>query len=276
MRALLTIAVTLAAAAAAPAASAHCREAAVEGEAPPAEWTRFLEEAMADAYLTTGELAVSHCGVPVEGYKAGLTTQAAQRRFGADGPLLGVLFRGTVLPDKAEIAVAGVERPMWEADFLFVVGNPAINAAATREEALAALRGFRPFIEVAALPSPSGAALTAADLRRANVAAWRGAGGPERSLAGVSAEALAAMRVKAFDGTGALVAEGVGADALGHPLDVVLWVRDQVRARGGRLKPGDVISVGAFTPLTAPKPGDMITVRYEGLPGDPEVSVRFR
>jgi len=56
----------------------------------------------------------------------------------------------------------------------------------------------------------------------------------------------------------------------------VLWLaRDLERSRI-QLKPGDVLSLGSFTPPLPPRPGLHVTVRYEGLPGNPAVSVRFR
>jgi 2-keto-4-pentenoate hydratase len=44
---------------------------------------------------------------------------------------------------------------------------------------------------------------------------------------------------------------------------------------GRKFSAGDLISIGSFTPLTPPKPGQVVTVRYEGLPGTPKVSVKF-
>jgi len=281
MRALLLAAVLTAAVAAAPAAVAQCRvtpEMAAHGDAN--SWL-FVQNAATLSNLT-GTTVEFDCGTErlhgdeVAGYKAGLTTRAAQARFGTDAPLLGVLFRSMILDGGAEIEIAGRAGARWEADFLLVVGDAAINKARTRAEALAALRGFRPFIEVPVLPAVEGRAPVAADLAEVNVGAWRGVAGPELPLPANAMEALAAMRVVALDEAGVVLAEGKGSDALGHPLDVVLWVRDQVLANGGRLRPGDVISVGAFTPLTPPKPGQRITVRYEGLPGSPAVMVRFR
>lgn len=284
MRALLFVGCLIAAAAAAPAASA-CEDYIgprphVAAEPSPEQWTFAYQaarvsfpEIRATAKSCTG---LSVPGVLVAGYKAGLTTAAAQSRFGTDRPLLGVLFDQMLLENGATVDRAGRAGTRWEADFLLVVGDARINAARTREEALAGLRGFRPFIEIPVLPSVEGRALGAADLAAVNVGAWRGVFGDERPLPGGALTSLAAMRVRAFDGSGVLLAEGKGSDALGHPLDVVLWVKDQVLAQGGRLRPGDVISVGAFTPLTPPKPGQTVRVRYEGLPGDPEVSVSFR
>ena len=42
-----------------------------------------------------------------------------------------------------------------------------------------------------------------------------------------------------------------------------------------RITAGDLISVGSFSPLTPPKRGQAVAVRYEGLPGTPQASVRF-
>ena len=212
----------------------------------------------------------------VVGYKAGLTSPAAQARFGTDRPLLGELRDGMLLEDGAVVDPAGAPQVRWEADLLLVVGADAINQATTREQVLAALAGYHPFIEVPTLGPDTGRPPSAARLAEINVGAWRGVVGPLRRLPPDAITSLAAMRVRAFDASGALLAEGKGSDVLGHPLDVVLWVRDAVKAKGGRLRPGDVISVGAFTPLTPPKPGQTVVVRYEGLPGDPEVRVSFR
>lgn len=215
---------------------------------------------------------------PRVGYKAGLTTAAAQARFGASGPLLGLLFANMILPDGAEVPASFGARPVWEADLLFVVKDDGINAAATREEALAHLRALRPFIELPDLAYAPDVKMSARDLQIVNVAARLGVAGAEVPLAATpeTVGALAAMRVIAADEAGATLAEGRGADVLGHPLDAVLWVRDAAAKEGRRLKAGDLISIGAFTPLTPPRPGQTVRVRYEGLPGDPSVSVGFR
>jgi 2-keto-4-pentenoate hydratase len=55
---------------------------------------------------------------------------------------------------------------------------------------------------------------------------------------------------------------------LGHPLNAVLWLVPN----GVRLQPGDLVSVGSFGPLAPAKPGE-VTAHYDGLPGDPTVSV---
>ena len=63
---------------------------------------------------------------------------------------------------------------------------------------------------------------------------------------------------------------------LGNPLNVVIWLRDDLKAAGYRLKAGDVISVGSFSPLTPPKAGQTITVTYDGLVKPASVRVKFQ
>lgn len=60
------------------------------------------------------------------------------------------------------------------------------------------------------------------------------------------------------------------------PLNAVLWLVENLRKSGIRLNAGNVLSLGSFTPLLASRAGTTIRVRYLGLPGDPEVSVRFK
>ena len=56
----------------------------------------------------------------------------------------------------------------------------------------------------------------------------------------------------------------------------MIWLAEDLRKSGIELRPGDLLSLGSFSPLMPPQPGQSIRVVYEGLPGNPSVSVRFR
>ena len=87
---------------------------------------------------------------------------------------------------------------------------------------------------------------------------------------------LAAFSVEFRDADGNLLASGTGTDLLGHPLNVARWIRDRVKDRGGRLRVGDLLSLGS---LTAPMPvqaGQRFSARYRGLDGDAVVNLAFR
>jgi 2-oxo-hept-3-ene-1,7-dioate hydratase len=54
-----------------------------------------------------------------------------------------------------------------------------------------------------------------------------------------------------------------------------MWLAGALLKAGTVLKPGDLLSLGAFRPPSPPRQNSTITVRYVGLPGDPAVSVHF-
>ena len=61
------------------------------------------------------------------------------------------------------------------------------------------------------------------------------------------------------------------------PVWGVLYEGTEALAKEGRaMKPGELISLGSFSPLAPPKPGLKVTATYTGLPGAAPVSVTFR
>jgi 2-keto-4-pentenoate hydratase len=212
------------------------------------------------------------------GYKAGLTSKALQERFGVSEPVRGQLLAGMLLQDGATVPASFGARPLYEADLLLVVKDEGINSANTPEEALRHISAVRPFIELPDLAVKEGEPMNGVVLAAANVAARYGVMGAEIPMNPTPemAKALADMTVVVTDGSGAKLAEGKGNAVLGSPLNVAIWIARDLAASGTRLTAGDLISVGSFTPLTPPKPGQRVTARYEGLPGNPQVSVSFK
>jgi 2-keto-4-pentenoate hydratase len=72
------------------------------------------------------------------------------------------------------------------------------------------------------------------------------------------------------------LAENTGAATLGNPLNVVVWLIEDLKKHGHELKAGDLISVGSFSPLVPLKAGQTVTVRYEGLAHPAAVRVTFQ
>lgn len=217
-------------------------------------------------------------GNRIVGYKVGLTSRAAQERIGAGGPVRGVLLERMLLGDGAEVPADFGARPALEPDLLVVVKDSAIHQAKTPVEALRSLSLVIPFIELPDLVVAEGEKLSPSLLVLLNVGARLGIVGKGVPVEATPefARALAAMRVSVRDRDGRELASGTGAAILDHPLEAVLWLaRDLERSRI-RLKSGDLLSLGSFTAPLAPRPGLALSVRYEGLPGNPEVSVRFK
>jgi 2-keto-4-pentenoate hydratase len=214
----------------------------------------------------------------IVGYKAGLTNARIQAQFGATSPVRGVLLEKMLLADGAEVPWDFGARPVFEPDLLVVVKDAGLHKAKTHLEALGSLSLVIPFIELPDLVVAGGEKLSAPLIVSLNVGARLGVVGrgiPVRATREF-ADQLAAMRVVMTDQGGRELASGTGAAILGHPLNAVLWlVQDLDRSRI-KLKAGDLLSLGSFTAPMTPRPGLAVTARYEGLPGNPAVSVRFR
>lgn len=216
-------------------------------------------------------------GKPI-GYKVGLTSKAVQELFGASAPVRGVLFESVLLPDGAEVPAAYGARPVFEPDLLVTVRDEGVNRARTPLEVAEHLTAVIPFIELADLAIAADRPVDAGAIVAVNVGARLGVTGrPVPALATPGfVSALAEMTVIASDGATEL-SRAQGKAILGHPLNAVIWLAADLARTGKRLKAGDVVSLGSFARPQPPRPGQTVTVRYEGLPTGPrQVSVTFR
>ena len=214
----------------------------------------------------------------IVGYKAGLTNVKIQARFGVTSPVRGVLLEKMLLADGADVPADFGARPMFEADLLVVVKDAGLHQAKTHLEVLRSLTLVIPFIELPDLVVAEGEKLSAPLLVSLNVGARLGVVGkgiPVRATQEF-ADQLAALRVVMTDQAGRELASGRGSAILEHPLNAVLWLARDLDRSHIRLKPGDMLSLGSLTAPMTPRPGLAVTARYEGLPGNPAVSVRFR
>ena len=237
-------------------------------------------ETMQDAACARAQIVsgLVSAGQKVVGYKAALTAKAVQERFKATAPVLGVLTDRMILVDGARVPATFGARPLFEADLLLVVADEAVNDARTPEEALRSISGLRPFIELPDLALSPSETLEGPQLAGINAAARFGVAGAEVPLQATpeTVKALADMKVVMTDGTGATLAEGTGAATLGNPLAAVVFLAAELKAAGAKLRAGDLVSVGSFSPLLPPKPGLTVRVAYQGLPNaEPSVSVTF-
>ena len=220
-------------------------------------------------------LLARQLGQPI-GYKAGLTNPAVQKRFNADAPVWGALYKPMLLADGAKVEAAFGARALYEADLLVRVSDVAINRATTAEQVLVTIDQVIPFIElpdlvVEAPPKLNGAAITAI-----NVGARLGVVGAPIAVQDTTefSQRLRDM-VVVVKADGQEVDRGAGSDVLSHPLNAVVWLVRDLARNGQALKVGDLVSLGSFSKLMPPKPGLQVEVVYNGLPGTPIVSVDF-
>ena len=249
----------------------------------PAETPEGLSDA--DAACTRkklNELLAKRYG-KMAGYKAGLTNPAVQKRFNTDQPVWGVLYEDMLLQSGATLNATFGARPLYEADMLVRVKSEAINQAKTPEDVIAAIDQVIPFIELPDLVVQAPPKLNGAGITAINVGARFGVTGVPIAVPGDEAgrkamlDGLRDMKVALTDGkdNSELAPPGKGSDVLGHPLNAVVWLAEALAREGLAMQPGQLISLGSFSPLLPPKAGLTVLATYHGLAGAQPVTVSF-
>ena len=173
-------------------------------------------------------------------------------------------------------------RPLFEADMLVRVKSAQINQAKTPLQVLESIDQVIPFIELPDLLVQAPPKLNGAGVSAINVGARLGVAGAPLAVPAYRAEryaflqALADMQVSLTDGAGTRLGGGKGSDILEHPLNAVVWLAQALAQEGLAMQPGDLISLGSFSPLLPPKAGLSVTATFEGLPGAEPVRVSFK
>jgi len=212
---------------------------------------------------------------PIAGYKAGLTSPETQQRFGVSHPLYGVLLKEMLLPSGSVLPAGFGSRPFFEGDLLVRVGSDAINMAETDEELVAALDAVVPFLELPDLMYAPDVALDGPALAAVNVGGRLGIVGEPVHIPDSAAYAwLGRIHLRLLDADRQVLAEGRSDALLGHPVNVVRWLRDALQDAGKPLEHGMLLSLGSVTPLMPPHAGQELVARYEGLRDDGPVEIR--
>lgn len=245
------------------------------GKTPaPAPAVQTIDEAL-DFQAAFVRRLIPLAGAPV-GYKVGLTSKAVQERFGVDHPLRGVLLERMLLESGALVPARFGAVPIAEADLMVRVKDAGVNQAKTPEEVLAHLDAVIPFIELPDLMLKKGEPLNGATITAINVGARLGVLGRPIPVEATPefARALAEMQVfVSVDDK--LVMKVPGKAILGHPLNAVIWLAEDLARRGQALKAGDLVSLGSLGKPLRPQAGQTLWVGYSFGRWGGEVKVRF-
>lgn len=209
-------------------------------------------------------------GSPV-GYKIGYTNPAVQRRFGVPGPISGRLLAERILRSPAELPAAAPLLQAAEPEFALRLaeGLPRAEAPFDRERVAGAIEAVVPSLEIVESRFADweriGALQTVAD----NVLGshWVG-GAPARDW---TPGELETQEVVAYL-DGSEVTRGRGANVLGHPLDALAWLANDLAERGDELRAGELVTTGCCTAVVEASPGARVVADF-GRFG--RVSVRF-
>ena len=208
-------------------------------------------------------LAALQGGAPV-GYKIGCTNVTAQAQLGIDEPFYGRLFPGAVHDSAARLRADDFFMRVIEAEFAFrmVDDLPAAAAPYDLDGVAAAVGAVVPAIEVVDSRytdwTTAGAAALIADngshgalIHGPVTEAWR-------DIDLESAPVILSV-------AGEVVREGVGGNALGHPLHALAWLANTLCFSGGGLRAGDLVSTGTCIEVYFADPKDRIRADFGDL-----------
>ena len=205
-------------------------------------------------------------GPPI-GYKAALTNNASQKRFGVKEPLLGHLLSQMVLQSPATIPRSFATRGLFEADLVVRVSDPKINRAQTEREVLESIDAVYPFLELPDMVYHANVPLNGPGLTAINAGARLGILGPEVKIQGGRDwfAVLESIQVRVWESPGRVSAVGKSNSLMGHPLRVVLWIKEALNQQNLRLKAGDLLSLGSITPPLPVAETAYLRLEYVGL-----------
>jgi 2-keto-4-pentenoate hydratase len=209
----------------------------------------------------------------IAGYKIALASPQMRRFVGVEHPQAGVLFESTVLNTPAAVRAADYLRLIVEFEIAVRMAEdlPAADAPFSRERVAAAVGAVMPALELADDRQADYAQLARHPFELIADNTWNEGvvlGYPVEEWRGTD---LAAVRGRAWI-NGAAVGEGVGSDAMGHPLDSVAWVANHLAAHGRGLLRGEVVITGSIVTTKNVNPGDLVRFSVEHL-GEVELRV---
>ena len=200
-------------------------------------------------------------GRAVRGRKVGLTSRPMRRPLGVDEPDFGVLLDDMFVEEGDEIELASTVQPRVQAQLAFVLGRDLAGPGVTTGDALTAIAGVLPALEVA-------------DSR---IADWRGRladtvadnasggrlvlGGRITPVAGLDLRLLGMALTRG----GELIDTGAGAAALGHPARCVAWLANTLGDLGTALLAGDYVLSGGLHAMVPARPRDVFHAEFAQL-----------
>jgi 2-keto-4-pentenoate hydratase len=220
---------------------------------------------LAEAYSIQNEFVGMRAAAlgQITGYKIALTTPAMRAMVGFDEPIAGDMLDKTIRRSRPDAVVrvhsADYVRLIVEFEIAFELAEdlPAIGAPYDRQRMAQAVAAVMPALELADDRNADYATLPANPLMLAADNAWNeGAvlGEPVKNWRDIDLAGLRGVAVVNGNSLGA----GHGRDVMGHPLDALAWLANNLASRGLGLWRGDVVITGSMVTSKFPNPGDLV------------------
>lgn len=201
---------------------------------------------------------------PVAGWKIGCSSRLAQEMFGIPDPFFGPVFDDVFLKSPTWLPPDSFIRPGIEGEIAFTLKRhlKPRSTPYMRADIESAIDKVFAVIEVI-----DSCFRDFANAGAPNLIADLAANGGLAAFEGVDYEP--GMDLKSVELTlavnQAVVGQGVGADALGDPVDALVWLANESSRRGIGLKAGEIVSTGTCTGLVWLEPGQQVALQVSGI-----------
>jgi 2-keto-4-pentenoate hydratase len=165
------------------------------------------------------------------------------------------------IADGATLDPAMALQPKAEAEIAFILAQDLPDPATSVEQVVAAVGSVHAAIEIVDSRIADWKISFADTVADNGSSAFFVLADTGRSLDGLDLE-RAPMEMRIDD---AVVSTGIGAAALGNPLNAAAWLAQTLAARGEPLKAGDILLAGALGPMVALTPGDRVHASVGGI-----------
>ncbi|MFT5389866.1 MAG: 2-keto-4-pentenoate hydratase [Gammaproteobacteria bacterium] len=203
-------------------------------------------------------------GDRIVGYKAALTSPAMQAQVGIDEPLLGTLLGSRIVTGSEPVSISGwgFLRPTLEPEIAVVLGRDLQGPGVTRIDALRAIAGYLPAIEL-------GDYRTSVEVGQTFIGAvvcntFNGGivlGQPYVAPAGID------LRREGMTMThnGKPAGSGTGVEVLGDPINSVIFIANKLAEYGHGLRAGMILMTGSIVASIPLAAGDDVDVEFTQL-----------
>jgi 2-keto-4-pentenoate hydratase len=195
------------------------------------------------------------------GYKAAYTSEVMQQKFGISGPVVGSLLASATFEDGAKVRLTPGVKTIIEPEVAVLLKRDLAGPGVTRLDALRAIEGYLPAIEIAEIP-PAGRS------RQMGIAAHKTTGG---IMVGATLHPPHGIDLRVEGAVirrgGVVQGSGTAVEVLGNPLNVVVSIANTLGAYGESLKAGMVLMTGSVVEYVPVSVGDELRVDFTRLGG---------
>lgn len=207
-------------------------------------------------------------GQKIVGKKIGLTSLAMQRLLNVEEPDYGHLLDSMVVENGGKVSIKKVSQPKVEAEIAFVLKKELKGPNVTALDVIQATDYVIPALEIVDSRIKDWKIKLHDTIADNASSGFYVLGGKPARLSEIDLELIGMILTK----NGEISNTGVGAAALGNPINCVAWLANRLADFDIYLKKGEVILSGALSAAVEAHPGDFFTARFAHIG---QVSVHF-